>query len=392
MNLNRLTVLLLIVAVLLRSDLFFVLLYIVFGLQLATRLWLRYEIQSLSWKRTAPQAAFPGESIDVQIEIHNRGLLPIPWVSLHESLPPTLRSPPMVREVISLAPRERRIISYTLSSRRRGYFQLGPLHIHTGDVLGLRERPLLASDRSELTIYPAVLPLMELGLPASLPYGTLQSTRRLFEDPARPAGVRVYQPADGVRRIDWKTSAHANELLVRRQQPSIALETMVALSFSHAEYNSRFAYDSMERALTAAASILAHLANKRQAFGLCTSGYDPAAQTLAPILAIGNGKAHLMATLGLLGRLEPQATGDLLTTLRGTTSGIGWGSTLIIISGQPISVLLPDVIGFRRRGLNIALILTETIPDELALAHRNGVAAYILARDGRVEAGVRDAV
>jgi uncharacterized protein (DUF58 family) len=293
----------------------------------------------------------------------------------------------MIREVVSLAPRERRVIRYVLSGRRRGYYRIGPLTLQTGDVLGLGERPLGSEERSALTIYPAILPLADLGLPAALPYGTLAATRRLFADPARPAGVRPYQPADGVRRIDWKASAHAGQALVRRQQPAIALETLVALAFTRAEYGGGFAYDSMERSLTAAASILAHMANLRQPFGLCASGRDPASERAAGAIPIGSGRAHLMAALGLLGRLEAAPEGALLPELRRAAAGLGWGSTIVIVSGQPVADLLPDAIALRRRGLHVALVLPEAAPDDLALPRRHGIAAFAIDRQGRPEAG-----
>jgi uncharacterized protein (DUF58 family) len=383
MNLNRLTILLMIIAVALRSDLFFVLLYITLGLQIITRLWMRYEISSLRWRRNAPIAGFPGEKIPVTIEIENNGLLPIPWVALHESLPMALHSPPMIREVISLGPREQRRITYELFGHRRGFHQIGPLSLRTGDVLGLTERPLRSEERVGLTIYPTVLPLASLGLPASLPYGTLASSRRLFEDPARPAGVRPYQPADGVRRIDWKASAHAGQPLVRRQQPAIALETLVALAFSHSEYGSRFAYDTMEHALIAAASILAHLDSLRQPFGLCTTGLDPASGQASASLAIGKGRTHLITGLGVLGRLEATTDTPLMPVVRRAAAGLGWGSTIVIITGQRGEELLAHALDLRRRGLNVTLVITEATPEALALPRRHGISAYTLARDGR---------
>ena len=59
---------------------------------------------------------------------------------------------------------------------------------------------------------------------------------------------------------------------MRRYQPAIALETLIALAFSRQEYGGRFPYDVMERALIAAASIAAHLTERRQPIGLCTTG------------------------------------------------------------------------------------------------------------------------
>src|SRR5437867_384980 len=137
-----LTILLFIVAAALRSDLFFYLLYVVVGLQALARLWLRQSARRLSWRRQAPTAAFLGERITVELELTNRGLLPLPWLVVSESLPLSMRSPPLVREVLSLGAGERRVLTYTLIGQRRGYYKIGPLSLQTGDVLGLGERVL----------------------------------------------------------------------------------------------------------------------------------------------------------------------------------------------------------------------------------------------------------
>jgi uncharacterized protein (DUF58 family) len=380
-------VLLFVLAVVLRSELFFYLIYVLVGLHLAVRLWLRQTSRQLSWRRNAPAAAFPGEPLTVTIELKNGGLLPLPWLALHESLPPALHSPPMIREVLSLGAGERRALSYTLVSRRRGYYRIGPLSLETGDVLGLGERALSGQQPDGLTIYPPVLPLEELGLPASLPFGTLPASRRLFSDPARPAGVRPYQPADGVRRIDWKASAHAGTPQVRRYQPAIALETLVALAFSRQEYGNRYAYDTMERALTAAASVAAHLAGRRQPVGLVATGIDPLAGGVAPLVPMGNGRAHLMELLGVLGRLELAEEGDLPARVGRAAAHLGWGSTVVVITGQRGDELLAALLPLKRAGLNLALIIAEPLPEDLGLPKRHGIAAYGLWRDGRPTRG-----
>jgi uncharacterized protein (DUF58 family) len=242
----------------------------------------------------------------------------------------------------------------------------------------------LASEQlSTLTIYPTVVRLAELGLPANLPYGTLAAPQRLFDDPARPIGVRPYQPGDGVRRIDWKSTARMQQAVVRRNQPAIMLETMVALAFSRQEFGGRFAYDQMERSLTAAASILAHLEQQRQSYGLCSSGHDPMTGMVAQPIPIGHGRGHLMAGLGLLGRLEPAEHGDLLADLQQATIGLGWGSTLVIIAAQPTTELLAAMLPLQRRGLYLALILVEAQPADLLLARQHGVSAYRLGYDAR---------
>ena len=92
--------------------------------------------------------------------------------------------------------------------------------------------------------------------------------------PSRPATRTA--AADGVRRIDWKATARAGEPQVRRYQPAIAVDMLVALAFSRAEYGGAYAYDTMECALTAAASIAAHCASL---YGRVTRGVSRARRT-----------------------------------------------------------------------------------------------------------------
>jgi uncharacterized protein (DUF58 family) len=371
------------VAAVLQSELFFYLLYLVVGLQILARFWLRRGVRQLRWRRRAPLAAFPGERATVELELANEGLLPMPWLTLTESVPPALHSPPTIREVISLGAGERRVLRYTLSGGRRGYYRLGPISLSTGDVLGLDERTVTGPEQDALTIYPPTLPLPELGLPAALPYGTLPTAQRLFSDPARPSGVRPYQAADGVRRIDWKTTAHAGAPQVRRYQPAIALETLIALAFSREEYGGRYVYDTMERALVAAASIAAHLAEKRQPIGLCTTGRDAATGLPSAPVSVGPGRAHLIGALGALGRLEPAQAGDLVELASRAAAQLGWGSTVIVITGQRGPELVGRLLPLKRRGLSVALIITEPTPDDLGLPRRHGITTYGLWRDGR---------
>jgi uncharacterized protein (DUF58 family) len=383
MDLFRLTIFLFLIAALIRSELFFYLLYVIVGLQLVARFWVRGTARRLRWKRTVPPAAFPGETTTISLELENTSVLPVPWLALHESLGAGLRSPPMVREVLSLGAGERQTLSYTVTAQRRGYYQIGPLALRTGDVLGLGEQALEDQSTAAITIYPTILPLPELGLPASLPYGTLQTRQRLFADPARPIGVRPYQASDGVRRIDWKSSAHAGVPLVRRYQPAIALETMIALAFSRSEYGGRFEYDTMERALVAAASLAAFLNRQRQPVGLCATGFDPQSNQPAATIAPNQGRAHLMRLLGVLGRLEASVRGELPMLAYQASAQLGWGATLIVITGQRGTELVQSLLPLQRRGLNLALIITEPTPADLALPQRHGIASYGLWRDGR---------
>jgi uncharacterized protein (DUF58 family) len=373
----------LILALALRNELFFYLLYVLLGLQLVVWWWMRDTTKQLSWERRVQPNAFPNEAVEVELELHNRSLLPIPWLSIDESVPIGLRNPRFVREVFALGVNERRIVRYSLQSKRRGLYWIGPLVLKTGDVLGIRQWQQRIDAPIPLTIYPNILPLPELGLPASLPYGTLSSQQRLFADPARPNGVRPYQPSDGVRQIDWKSSAHANQPVVRRYQAAISLETLIVLDFSHPGYQVPMRYEVMERALTAAASVAADLIGRRQAVGLFTNGSDPLSQQPAQPIAMGSGRAHLIALLQLMGRLEAVEQGDILGQLAQSSVRLPWGSTVVLITSLRGPSLVEALLPLQRRGLNLVVIICEANPSDLSLLREYGVTAYGLWPDGR---------
>ena len=105
--------------------------------------------------------------------------------------------------------RERVTISYQLHCRRRGYYPVGPLQLASGDLFGFVDVQGRDVGQQFLTVYPRIIPLVGLALPSRLPFGTLASNQRLFEDPARLRGLREYQSGDSQRRINWKASAHS---------------------------------------------------------------------------------------------------------------------------------------------------------------------------------------
>jgi len=384
-DLRVLTLIVLAVAALLRSEIFFYLLYLLIALQAAAWLWVRGAARQIVWTREAPAVAFPNEEVQVRITVRNGSRLPVPWLSVHESVPAALRTTAPPRQVISLGAREHRVIRYTVQGRRRGLYQLGPLSLRTGDVLGLQELPLRGSAADALTIYPQILPLPELGLPAGLPFGAEARPRSLFTDPARPIGVRPYLSGDSVRTVDWKSSARAGALQVRRHEPAIARETLVALAFGQGEYPGRFAFDARERAVVAAASIAADLIERRQPVGLCTNGRDPLREGPAEPIGPGTGRPHLIRLLGLLGRLEPAPDGDLAATLDAAAPGLGWGATVILVTANGGRELVARLLPLRRRGLGVALVLVEGRADEVTLARRHGIGVYLVDRSGLPE-------
>lgn len=357
-------IVLLAVAFLTKVDLFFYLLYALFGIYVFGRMWARRSLAAVSLQRRHDRRVFLGETLTVAVEVRNRSWLPVLWLRLSDTVPGELSSGVAFRHVISLLPRESLSLSYTLHGRRRGYYRIGPLVTLGGDLLGSATYEGRQAEAGSLIVYPKIVALTALGFSSQSPAGTLPSRERIFEDPARIQGVRDYRPGDSLRLLDWKTSARLGSLQVRRYEPTIALETAVFLNLNGGDYVSRERYQATELGIVIAASIAVHLVEKRQAIGFYTNGCDPLAEIpgTQPFLPLRKGREHLMHILDLLARIEVASEDvalSFLDLLSRRSLGLPWGSTVVVVTSREVEGLLDTLLVLRRRGLLVTLVLTS---------------------------------
>ncbi len=372
------------VAFITKIDFFFYLLYALGGIYILGRLWARRSLRAVHLSRHHDRRLFWGERLAVRVEVHNRGLLPVLWLRLADSVPTELLPGGPFRQVVSLAPRERIGLAYTLVGRRRGCYSLGPMVAHGGDLLGSASYERHCPDEDRLIVYPKIVPLRGLNLPSQSPFGTLPSRERVFEDPTRIRGVRDYQPGDSLRRMDWKTSARFGSLQVRCFEPAIALETAIFLNLDGSDYVATERSVAAEFAIVIAASISAHIVEKRQAIGLVTNGRDPFREAAleaspwaaAPTLPLRKGREHLMDTLELLARIQVAPEGEavpFLDLINRNSMGLPWGTTAVVVTSRDVEGLLPTLLALRRRGMVVILVTTCLEPGFALTARRAAV-------------------
>ncbi len=357
-----LLVMVIVIAFFVGSESLFYLAYALGGLLLFSFIWIRQAPRGLRIERHFPARAFHGEEVAAELQVANRGRWPILWVELHESLPLALHVPNFTRRVVSLAPGEKAIIPYRLSCRRRGYYQLGPVTLHLGDFFDLAPEREVQGVENPFVVYPRIVPLSRLGLPSRIPYGELPSRQRIFEDPTRFFGVRDYQPGDSLRLIHWKSSARAEQLLVKRFQPAIALNTLVILNLNVEDYSLKARADAGEVGIVVAASVSAHLIEQRQRVGLVVLGQDAVTeraglQTVPPL----RGHEHLIRILELLARVELDSATSFAPVLSQATADLGWGSSIVIITPGPSEHLVDALLELRRRGFHVLLVATDPL-------------------------------
>ena len=380
-------------AVFLRMDWIYYVFYVVGGVWLISHWWTRRSLRKLNVSRRVPTKAFAGETIRSDVNFHNRSRLPIPWLRLQENIPIDLRAVDEYSTIISIGGRSLTKRQFALHCHRRGYYEIGPLNLHTGDLFGFAESSWQETGAHLLTVYPKVYSLADLGLPSLLPFGDIRSPHRLFQDPSRMAGVRPYASGDSMRHIHWRASAHEDTLLVKKFQPSMALSTTIVLDLDRSAYPYREEYGGSEWAVVLAASLASHVAEQRQEIGFLSNGEDP--RSGAEVLAIParNGRGHLMGILEVLARIQLRqvrnAEGDASTRESGApelkaTDGtkekdwispialptwlplrvahLSWGSTLVVVTPSLTENLIWLLHGMYRRGINVYVLACTLQP------------------------------
>ena len=269
-------------ALVLESGLLAYAMYVLLGVLLLSR------YLSTSWvnKVTAvrqghSQAVEVGAVLAVSIKIHNFGW-PIPWLLMEDLLPAKWLSTARQRLVV----KKKRIkivalwgtmdLAYDIHFKMRGYYQIGPLVLETGDLFGLHRRYRVATPAEYVLVYPRTLPLEGYDLASRRPQGEIRLTHRLFEDPTRIAGIRAYEPGDPMHRINWKVSAHTGVLHSKVFEPTSLSGATLVLDLHQAGYDAEREPQRSELAVTAAASLAYVLYMMGEPVGLVSNARDAA--------------------------------------------------------------------------------------------------------------------
>lgn len=348
-----------------------VLLYLFAGALFLGRWWAGHVVKRVSFHRGYDHQAFPGEIVPVRLDLENRSWLPAVWLRIQDYFPIEVADASTFTQVISLGPHEKTRLQYNLKTRKRGYYAIGPLHISSGDLLGLSAERQSEGAADHLTVYPRVIPLSGVNLPSQSPMGTMRHKQPIFEDPTRPMGKREYRSGDSLRRIDWKASATSGRLQTKLFEPSIALETAIFLNLNLQDYQLRTRFEASELAIVVAASLASWVVAQRQTTGIIINGLDPLSSESHPIpLSPRKGRPHLMRILEVLARIRAVETDPFPALIRQHRVHLSWGTTAIIITGSGSQALLDELIQARRAGLNPVLVLCGEHPDHRQTARQ----------------------
>ena len=279
------TIGLLIFGFVLHLDLLVYAMYVLLGVLFLCRFFTQIWIGQLEAKRFFDEEILEiGGSIQSKVAVQNIGKLSVPWMIVEDSLsrdalvqmPPRMKAEGPRLALARLHPGETKVLSYRVTFLMRGYYQLGPVLVETGDVFGLHRRFRIFTEPHYVLVMPKVLPLAGYNLASRRPIGEIRLTHRLFEDPTRMSSIRAYQQGDPLNRIHWRATARVGQLQTRTYESSCVTGATFLLDFHAASFSGPTSVASAELAVVTVASLANAVYLTGQQIGFVSNGRDAA--------------------------------------------------------------------------------------------------------------------
>jgi uncharacterized protein (DUF58 family) len=216
----------------------------------------------LSTSRTISPARVPiGHTATVTLRLENVSRIPTGLLLAEDVVPYALGSRP--RYVLDKIERRGiRQLTYSLRSDLRGKFEIGPVQLKVADSFGLVELERSASARTTFVVTPRVMPLSRTVISrtwAGEGEGRARLTSAAGEDDVIP---REYRDGDELRRVHWRSTARYGELMVRREEQRWRNRATIFLDTRSRSHAGTGLASSFEAAISAAASVGAHIASE----------------------------------------------------------------------------------------------------------------------------------
>ncbi|MCD6290503.1 MAG: DUF58 domain-containing protein [Anaerolineae bacterium] len=332
-------------------------------------LWKRACLVGVSYRRRFSNTRlFYGEETDLYIEIVNAKPLPLAWLraedefpgavelltgKLHYSHRPNRR---LLTNLLSLRWYERVTRHYRLRGSHRGAWEFGPVEITSGDIFGFSVQRETLPERQTLLVYPKIVPLTALGLPARHPFGDFKTPRRVMEDPLRLMGAREYVPGDSFRHIHWKATARRQQLQTKVFEPSATRPLAIFMNINtYDRVYEGLDQELQEYAITTAASIARWGWDEGLQIGLYVNSVtQPGGQRIR--IRPGSHPDQLIWILEALSRVVMYGRWPIEAILQAEAMNLRYGTTIVVVTPVVNQYLRHTLADLRQREHGVTLI------------------------------------
>ena len=229
-----------------------------------------------------PPRVEAGRPSTVRLRLNNVSRLPSGVLLMEDALPYVLGGRP--RFVLDrVEPQGVREVSYPIQSEVRGRFRVGPLSVRLTDPFGLCELSRSFASADDLVVTPVVSALPPGRLGGDWAGGGDAASRSVATSGSDDAATREYRYGDDLRKVHWRSTARAGELMVRREEQPFQSRATLLLDGRARAHRGDGPGSSFEWAVSAVASAGVSLARAGFALSLLRDSGEPLAPAGLPL-------------------------------------------------------------------------------------------------------------
>lgn len=251
-----------------------------------------------------------------------------------------------------MVPGDIREVDYQIRPRVRGRFRLGPLTLRKPDPYGMAITTVSLPGSTDILVLPRI-EVLGRGHPRADGVGAEGAIPHMValhgED---DVAVRSYRQGDDLRRIHWPATAHRSELMVRQEDHPARRHAVIVLDSRTTGHQGSGTMGSFEWAVTAAASVAAHLSEHHYSLHLASSeNTGPGQTTQAP---------EIDDVLASLAMAQPGTPAQFDEVLRWASPLTSAGDLVVAIVTDHDDATLRETAALRRPEGTGLLILLDT--------------------------------
>lgn len=203
-----------------------------------------------------------GDKINFIFSINNEDFFIYPYIRVSFYGAQTIFENQVQVENFSLTPFSGRNYAFELKCNYRGNYEVGINSIEFDDFFGLFKFRFRIFEPKYVTVYPRIVYLEKFRLKTDYMSEAHSMLNSRDEDMTTISDVRKYQYGDNLKRIHWKLTARAQELMVKKFQSTSEANTLILLDLQKNNYTPGENIIIEDKLIEAAVAVLYYCLNK----------------------------------------------------------------------------------------------------------------------------------
>jgi uncharacterized protein (DUF58 family) len=254
------------------------------------------------------------------------------------------------------------IITDTIRFSMRGHYKLGPLVVKAYDPFGIIVMEKKFDDIHDVIVYPQPLPVPDLALGAGARLRREVSSKSNAGESVDFHSIRPYVIGDDLRRVHWKSTAHANQLSVKEFEYLASGSLTVIVDMNKGIHNENDEWSTLETGVTIASSLLNHFSNNGSQISLALT------RKKLIFLPAESGRRQLHRALEELALTRDDGDIPLSKVLTSGEISLSNRSTVVVITADKSPEIIEGLLYLKGRAARVILLVVDAYTEKKAIS------------------------